>query len=233
MHITSRNIPFLLWLTILICLMVPMIIDYTLFPDTPLTIYLLFLLPIIIFPFYYSKEGIFVGTILINSLHILWGIVFLPIYYEMSWLNRIINHFGLTIVSFAIAFFLYKLIKEMKQRELQIQENKDLYQNVVEISPNPILILQSDNIVYANNAAVQLTGLSSSKEFTDYSIEEFMSPSSKDIYHERIKTIIEGGIPNKPIEYELIRPDGKNIYIETLGKQIIYQGEPAILAVGK
>lgn len=229
---TSRNIPILLWLSILLCLLIPIIIDYSLFPEAPLAIYLLFLLPIIIFPFYYDKKGILIGTIIVNAIHILWSTFFLPLFFEIYLLNRIVNHLGLTIISFVTVFFLYKLIKQMKLKELHVQENKDLYQNVVEISPNPILILQSDIIVYANVAAVQLAGFPSYKELLNRSIADLMLPTSKEIYQSKMKKINAGEIPDKPIEYQLVRPDGKPIYIETLCKQIIYQGEAAILAVG-
>jgi diguanylate cyclase (GGDEF)-like protein/PAS domain S-box-containing protein len=123
-------------------------------------------------------------------------------------------------------------ISARKKTEAKLQESESRYRSVVDLSPNMILIHQKDRIVYGNNATVQLLGVNHYSELLGRSIYDFLDPSEKKKAVRRVKEILQNSIASEYIEYKIVRPsDGKYIYLEMLGKEINFNGEPAIMIV--
>ncbi|MGM0902151.1 MAG: sensor domain-containing protein [Bacillota bacterium] len=123
-------------------------------------------------------------------------------------------------------------ISARKQAEAKLQESESRYRSVVDLSPNMILIHQHAKIVYGNNSTVQMLGLNHYSELLGRSIYDFLDPSEKQKAVRRIREILKNSIASEYVEYKIVRPsDGKNIYLEMLGKEINYNGEPAIMIV--
>ncbi len=122
-------------------------------------------------------------------------------------------------------------ITKRKQTEVLLLESESRYRNVVELSPNLIMIHRHEKILYANPAATEILGLKET-ELIGRSIFDFIDDPSREKATQRIKAIIEKRIVNEYIEYKIIRPDGKVVYLEVLGKEINYKGDPSIVIVG-
>lgn len=123
-------------------------------------------------------------------------------------------------------------ISARKKTEAQLQESESRYRSVVELSPNMILIHHDEEIIYANPATFQLLGITHPSEIIGKSIFEFVHPSEKEKVHTRNREIHGNKIAKGYIEYKIVRPhDGKIIYLEMLGKEINYNGTPAIMVV--
>ncbi|MRH41614.1 EAL domain-containing protein [Aquibacillus halophilus] len=228
----TRKIRIILVFLIISSTILPIIAEYFLYPKTPLTIYGLFLVPIIYISFHYDMRVIAIGLISINSIHFIWGIIVLPMIYEVNVYVRTLNHIGLTLISFALAILIGCLLRKINVQQAQLNESEKLYRSVVETSPNPILIHKYGEIVYVNPAAVRIAGFDTDKKFLNQLILDFMHPTSEEMYHTRLQDFIEESLDEKTVEYQMVRPDGTRVYVETLGKKIIYKGENAILAVG-
>ncbi|WP_407270461.1 EAL domain-containing protein [Radiobacillus sp. PE A8.2] len=227
----NRKIHVTLFILIVVSAIVPISIEHLLFPKTPLSIYLLFLVPIIYICFYYDKKGIIIGIISINAIHFIWGLIVLRSLYEIDLYNRAINHSGLTLISLVIAILLGRLFKIIEGQQTKLKDSESLYRNVVETSPNPMLIHKAGNIVYVNTAAVKLSGLGSKDKLIGQPIEKFMHPTSKAVYNSRLEFLKKQDLV-RIVEYQMVRPDGAKLFIEILGKRITYKGDNAILAVG-
>jgi len=123
-------------------------------------------------------------------------------------------------------------ISSRKKTEAELQESESRYRSVVDLSPNMILIHQNDRIVYGNNATVQLLGVNHYSELLGRPIYDFLDPSEKNKAIRRIKEIQTHSIASEYAEYKIVRPsDGKSIYLEMLGKEINFNGKPAIMIV--
>ncbi|MGO4886319.1 EAL domain-containing protein [Anaerobacillus sp. MEB173] len=123
-------------------------------------------------------------------------------------------------------------ISERKQTEDLLQESENRFRSVVELSPNMIMIHQDEKIVYANPTTVRLAGVNDSSQLIGRSIYDFIHPSDREKAIARNEKIQQGMGENTFIEYKLVRPDGKIIHLEMVGKQFSYQGASATLVVG-
>lgn len=121
-------------------------------------------------------------------------------------------------------------IRKRKKTEAMLQESESRYRNVVELSPNIILIHQHDRIVYVNPATTNMLGLNAS-EILGKTVFDFIDPSDKETIISRNREIYEKKRPNEYREYKIIKPDGNFVHLEMLGKEINYNGVPAIMVV--
>ncbi|WP_174727683.1 bifunctional diguanylate cyclase/phosphodiesterase [Mesobacillus harenae] len=121
-------------------------------------------------------------------------------------------------------------IRERKKTEAMLQESESRYRNVVELSPNIILIHQNDRIVYVNPATTNMLGLNAT-EILGKTVFDFIDPSDKETIMSSNREIYEKKRPNEYREYKIIKPDGSFVYLEMLGKEINYNGVPAIMVV--
>jgi diguanylate cyclase (GGDEF)-like protein/PAS domain S-box-containing protein len=231
MEVTGRNyqgIPFLLWLIILASFVIPFLVDLMLRSETPLVIYLLFLVPIIIFAFYLTVPQMLVWTGIFSLLHSSLGIM-----YELEFGGgvqdidlRLYNHLGFSFISYVFVLIVGCLLREMKESDYR-------YRSVVENSPQLIIIHQDGEIIFANPTALDLAGVSNPSDLVGKSIYDFVHPLSKEKLINRGQKLLKNERGNEFIEYKFIRPDGKCRYLELLGNLINYKGKEAILVVGK
>ncbi|MFS0864658.1 EAL domain-containing protein [Fredinandcohnia sp. 179-A 10B2 NHS] len=122
-------------------------------------------------------------------------------------------------------------ITERKKAESMLEESENRYRNVVELSPNLILIHQHEKIVYANPATIKALGLVNPDELVGQSIYNFVHPSSKEKVVVRSNEIYKNKTVDNYTEYKIVRTDGKIIHLEIAGNEIMYNGEPAIMVV--
>ncbi len=92
-----------------------------------------------------------------------------------------------------------------------------------------ILILDlRGNILFANNAALNLTETGRDAGFIGHNIMEFIAPESReDIIRDLIQ--ISDGHDAYLAQYNVISAQGRRICVESIGKIIRYEGKPADL----
>lgn len=122
-------------------------------------------------------------------------------------------------------------ITDRKKTEEELQKSEKRYRNLVEYSPNIILIYQGNTIVYANQTAVKVSGIRYS-ELIGKSIFEFVEPSVKEQLILRNKRLHDKKTGQEIIEYSFKRADGSVVYVESIGLEIEHNDQPAIMAVG-
>ncbi len=115
-------------------------------------------------------------------------------------------------------------ITENKKREDRLHKSENTYRNLVESSPNGILIQDDNNILYANPAAIQILGFIDEKKacqtkLTDILLEESL-PVFVETFHDLQKS--------KPVSYSEVRVkrpiDKKIIDIEVIPAKIYFEG---------
>lgn len=123
-------------------------------------------------------------------------------------------------------------ISELKKTEAMLQQSEARYRNVLEISPNLVIIHQHHTIVYANPSAAKILGEDTPSDLLGKSIFEYLHPSQQLTALYRIREILRDKPLSESEEYKLIRIDGKFVYLEVFGSKINYQDKPAILVIG-
>ncbi|GHH96719.1 PAS domain S-box protein [Neobacillus kokaensis] len=123
-----------------------------------------------------------------------------------------------------------KNITEIKQKRKilleEIRQREETYREIVEHSPDAVIIAGKDLILFANDTAVNLFGAASKDELIGKNVMSFLHPSYLEIAKKRIQDV-ENGHPVNFIEEKIIRNDGEIIEVEVKSIPTIYQNTPA------
>lgn len=220
-----KKIPIILWVVCIVSIIIPIISDFIFRGANPKAIFLLYIIPIIIFVIFLPIKNVLFWTLILNSVHIASGILYQFLFHG-NLISRIYNHLGLTFFTFAVAILLGKIFTDLKESESR-------YRSVVELSPQMIVIHKNGIINYVNPAAIELAGVKYASQLIGKSIFDFIHPENEAKAKYRNRRVLEGNRGNDFIEYKMVRIDGEIRYLELLGSKINYNNEPAILVVGR
>jgi len=132
-------------------------------------------------------------------------------------------------LSFSIESIRNNLEKEKVEGELRDSEER--YRNLIELSPDAVVVHSGQKIIFANNATVKLLGAHSVDEIIGKNTLDFVHPDSLELVKKRIAKMITIG-ENVPMEDEkFVRLDGVVIDVEVIAAPIIYQEKKAIQVI--
>ncbi|MDF2959392.1 MAG: two-component system sensor histidine kinase [Paenibacillus sp.] len=120
-------------------------------------------------------------------------------------------------------------ITERKKTEIALKESEERYRDLVELSPEPIIVYGEDyNILFVNGAAVQLLAAAEAGELIGKPVMQIVHRDSADSFLMAIEYLLNKGTPTNKIEKRLVRLDGRIIDIEARGVPIMYSGKKAV-----
>ncbi|MFZ4402212.1 MAG: PAS domain S-box protein, partial [Bacteroidales bacterium] len=119
-------------------------------------------------------------------------------------------------------------ITHNKQRDLALKESENKYRELVENSPDAIVIYTKGIIVFANNQCLQLIGASNKEELLNKPILQFAHPDYHDIIKERMNKITAAGIVLPLIDEKLIRLDGSVVDVEIKSISILHENKLSV-----
>jgi PAS domain S-box-containing protein len=122
-------------------------------------------------------------------------------------------------------------VLERQQREAAFNENQELYQNLVNLSPNTIFLIQDRKILFINPAGVKITGLNSSVEVLGKSIGDIFPPETLEINEIATETLRQK-MGASPVETTIRNKKGDTVTLEIKTIPIKINGQPATLGVG-
>jgi PAS domain S-box-containing protein len=129
-------------------------------------------------------------------------------------------------------FDIVDITEERKKQEI-LEKSENTYRNLVETSPNGILIRDDNNILYANPAAIQMLGFKDLQHACGFHLNDLYLPEFIPILKGRLNDI-KKGIHVDYTEVKIKRPiDGKIIEIETIPAKIYYEGRDVFQIVIK
>ncbi len=115
-----------------------------------------------------------------------------------------------------------------RKRALEkLRESEGRYRALVDSAPDAIVVYRDGEVLYANSVAVELCGLSSFEELRKKGLLDVIHPDERAGVAERIRQGMLGAfLPLR--ETRLMRPDGTEVHIETVGRSVDYEGAPAV-----
>jgi PAS domain S-box-containing protein len=119
-------------------------------------------------------------------------------------------------------------INQRKQSEEALKKSYESYKRQIELSSESIIILTKENIVFANNEALNLFGAKSMDEIIDKSLLDFIHPDYKYITTHRIQRIYEEEEKVALIDEQFIHQNGDIIDIEVTAILVDYFGMPSV-----
>ncbi len=108
-----------------------------------------------------------------------------------------------------------------------LRESEERYRQLVELSPEAIVVHSAGTINFVNAAGAKLFGTTSPKQITEKSIQKLIRPDYWEIAGERIQRRQEEGKQASLIEESFVRFDGRIVDVEMSTYPITYQGKPA------
>ena len=123
-------------------------------------------------------------------------------------------------------------ITERKKIENALLESEKRYRQLVELSPDAIIVHTKGKIVFANDACLNLFGAKNPDDLINKSITELMLPDYIDISRTKVKTSEKrSGRGAFLREQKFLRLDGSQIDVEITTSPIVFQNENSIQIV--
>jgi PAS domain S-box-containing protein len=123
-------------------------------------------------------------------------------------------------------------ISERKRVEAALRESEAGFKRLAEAAPDVIVVVDREHFLYANPAGVKAVKLHSQAEFLALHPSEFLPPSELETMQARMRRVAEGE-QLAPRQYQGMRSDGSAILLEISSIPVVWEGRPAILAIGR
>lgn len=114
-------------------------------------------------------------------------------------------------------------ISQRKRAEEAMRVSETKYRELVDNSPDVIVIYTEGRIVFVNNEGLRLIGADSIDKLVGHRILEFVEFSNRRALLERIRFAFEDGIVIASIEDRLMKLDGTEVFVEIKAMQIIHE----------
>jgi two-component system sporulation sensor kinase A len=111
------------------------------------------------------------------------------------------------------------IVKELEKRE-------ETYRDLVENSPDAVIIAYGDDILFINETGARLFGALNKEEIQQKKVFEIVHPDFRASIKERVE-IVTNGEASDFFEFKLIRLDGTFFAAEVKGIPTIFQNKPA------
>ncbi|MGD9930605.1 MAG: PAS domain S-box protein [Mangrovibacterium sp.] len=123
-----------------------------------------------------------------------------------------------------------EVITERKKIEHELRLNEERFREMVENAPDPIFIQSEMKFVYLNPAACRLFGVKSAQQLIGEPVMERFHPDYHAVVRERIRLLNEGRQPvHELLELRFLRMDDSEVWVETAGEPIVYEGKNSSL----
>jgi len=122
-------------------------------------------------------------------------------------------------------------ITECRQADDSLKESEARYQQLVEQSPDTIVIHCEGKIAYINQAGLEMLGAARAEEILGRSAIEFVHPEDRARVGSRIAEAMEKQTIALPMRERFLLPSGKVMPVEVKGIPHVFKGKPAMQVI--
>jgi len=122
-------------------------------------------------------------------------------------------------------------VTEQNRAIRQLRESEERYRQLVELSPDAILILSDDRITFANGACVTLLGASAPEDLVGKHVLEITHTDYHEEVRERLRQFRAGARSLPPSVQKKLRRDGTVVDVEVMAASFTHKGMRATQAV--
>lgn len=108
----------------------------------------------------------------------------------------------------------------------QLRASEERFQQIVEHSPDAIIVHNGREVLFANAAAAQLIGASTPQDLVGYPAIKLVAAADQPAVSERIRQVLSG-VPVPLWEERIVRLNGEVFDAEVASYPLIYQGQHA------
>ena len=132
-----------------------------------------------------------------------------------------------------ISVYLFTLITDRNAMIRSLSESESRYRQLFDVSPEPMVVHRNGTILLANQAAAAAIGAESPDQLKGRSVLDLVHPDSLEMVLERLHAVEGLGTGVTLAELRLVRMDGTVVYGEGVSVPTVFDGEPAVLSVGR
>ncbi len=109
----------------------------------------------------------------------------------------------------------------------------DSFRQVVDHSPDGIIIHRDGKCLYANVAFLELFGVESLESILGTSVYEFVQPDEHAALQDRVRRMMASAEQVPVRETRLLRQDGSEWVADLTARRVLFDGEPAIASIAR
>jgi PAS domain S-box-containing protein len=109
-----------------------------------------------------------------------------------------------------------------------LRESEDRYRELVERSPDSVMVILDGRYVYVNPAGAKLAGAPDAAAMIGRNVRENIHPDDCARVTQRWRQLVTSGAHNPPLEEKLLRFDGQTVAVEAVSSAVTWQGRPAV-----
>jgi PAS domain S-box-containing protein len=122
-------------------------------------------------------------------------------------------------------------VTERKRAEETLRRSESQYRGLIEHMPDGVFAYRSGVIVYANDAFARLLGHDDRAALVGKPIVELLHPDDHAAVRERMRTLLQTGLPTPPREFRMIGRDGSFRSVETVGLRAQFEGQSSLVVI--
>jgi PAS domain S-box-containing protein len=121
--------------------------------------------------------------------------------------------------------------KTLESANTELRDSENRYRQLVELSPDGILVHRDGVIQFANAAAVRILGAHTPRDLVHRPILDIVPPELHEATAARVTRIHAGQEPTRLVEQNLRRLDGTSMHVETVAMRFQSEGRPTVLSI--
>lgn len=114
--------------------------------------------------------------------------------------------------------------------ENALRESEERYRQLINLSPDAVVVHTDQHFVFVNPAAIKLFGAKNKEELLGRHISDFVHQDFQNIVQHRVKKISEGEFVPL-IEEKFLRMDGTIVDVEAAAMPLTYRNKPSVQVV--
>ena len=122
-------------------------------------------------------------------------------------------------------------ISQRTQTEARLRESEERYRNLVELSPEAVIVQKQGRIIFTNRAALQLIGATTPEQIIGREIMDIVHPDSRALVAQRASGLAVEGQIMPMVRQKGLRLDGTVIEVSVMSTRVNFDGEPAIMII--
>jgi PAS domain S-box-containing protein len=114
-----------------------------------------------------------------------------------------------------------------------LEESRSRFRRLLDAVPDAVVFGTRSRFFYANPACVKLLGRATMQEVIDTPLQDQIHPDDLAAAQHMLRSMLSAGETAEPVHLRLIGKDGRTIHVEARPIAMEWDGEPALLGVGR
>ncbi len=124
-------------------------------------------------------------------------------------------------------------ITERKRAEEALRDSEALHRQLVELSPDAVVVYQEGRIVFANSGTAKLLRVATPQELVGRPVIDIVHPDYRGIAEERMRRLQQEGAQLPRVEQRFVRADGTSVDVEVSSSSLHYKGRLSVQVIAR